>query len=264
MVLLFSVPVDAVDTVKVIINKKVNKLAFIKNGVVVKIFPVATGRRPGFTPEGTFKVVRKLVKPAYRKLGIAGGSPRNPLGVRWLGLNARGTSGGTYGIHGTNKPSSIGKYASGGCIRMYNKDVLWLYEQIPAQTVVEIINRDWDLEQKPVNISFNGVVIKDPGFKAYNDHNQVIVPAGLLAPKMGCTVLWPQGKKKITFVYGNNAMSATVGSSVIYHNSVMKRMGFVAFVRDGEVWLPVRSLTEALGFRVEWDGKNNTVLVNNN
>ncbi|HWI54420.1 MAG TPA: copper amine oxidase N-terminal domain-containing protein, partial [Desulfobacteria bacterium] len=136
-----------------------------------------------------------------------------------------------------------------------------LYEQVPVQTVVEIINSDWDLEQKPVNISFNGVVIKNPQFRAYNNRKQVMVPARLLAQTMGFTVDWPDGQKKITFVYGNNAMSATIGSSVIYHNSVMKRMNSTAVLREGEVWLPVRYLAESLGYCVEWDGSNNTVLL---
>ena len=37
---------------------------------------------------------------------------------------------GTYGIHGTNKPWSIGGYESGGCIRLFNADVEQLYEMV--------------------------------------------------------------------------------------------------------------------------------------
>lgn len=259
MVLLFSAPAFAADSYKIIINKKVNKLAFIKNGLVVKIFPVATGRRPGYTPEGNFRVVRKLVKPAYRKLRIPGGSPRNPLGLRWLGFNARGTSGGTYGIHGTNNPRSIGKYASGGCIRMFNNDVIWLYDRVPVNTPVEIINRAWDLEQKSASVVVNGNAVKMPGFKAYVSQNRVIAPARLLAKSMGCGVVWPPKEKKVTFTYGNNAMSAFVGSSVIYVNGIMKRMGYIAVLKNNDIYLPVRFLAEAFGFQVRWDSKLRTV-----
>jgi lipoprotein-anchoring transpeptidase ErfK/SrfK len=36
---------------------------------------------------------------------------------------------GIYGIHGTNKPWSIGQAASHGCVRMYNQDAAELYEK---------------------------------------------------------------------------------------------------------------------------------------
>lgn len=122
----------------IIINKTTNKLAFFENGALIKTFPVATGRRVSYTPEGKFKIVTKIKNRPYYKLGIPGGSPRNPLGDRWLGLNARGTWGNTYGIHGNNNPRSIGTYASAGCVRMYNRDVRWLFDRVAKYTTVFI------------------------------------------------------------------------------------------------------------------------------
>lgn len=46
---------------------------------------------------------------------------------------------GNYGIHGTNKPWSIGQRQSGGCIRMLNKDVIDLYSRVDVGTPVKII-----------------------------------------------------------------------------------------------------------------------------
>ncbi|WP_230137514.1 L,D-transpeptidase, partial [Peribacillus frigoritolerans] len=43
-----------------------------------------------------------------------------------------------YGIHGTNQPSSIGKYISNGCVRMHKSDVERLYEKVPIGTKVLI------------------------------------------------------------------------------------------------------------------------------
>jgi V8-like Glu-specific endopeptidase len=122
----------------IIINKATNQLAYYNNGKIVKTFKVATGRQKNFTPEGTFKIVNKIKNRPYYKDNIAGGDPRNPLGDRWLGLNARGTNGTTYAIHGNNNPSSIGTYASAGCIRMYNDEVRWLFDQVKVNTTVII------------------------------------------------------------------------------------------------------------------------------
>jgi lipoprotein-anchoring transpeptidase ErfK/SrfK len=56
---------------------------------------------------------------------IQGGAPNNPMGAAALTL-----SGGKYAIHGTNRPESIGTFASYGCIRMHNDDVADLYERV--------------------------------------------------------------------------------------------------------------------------------------
>jgi hypothetical protein len=122
----------------IIINKATNRLAYFENGQFKRQFKVGTGRSRSFTPEGKFKIVVKIKNRPYYKGHIPGGDPRNPLGNRWLGLNARGTWGTTYGIHGNNNPSSIGGYVSSGCVRMYDNEVEWLFNQVPTGTTVII------------------------------------------------------------------------------------------------------------------------------
>jgi lipoprotein-anchoring transpeptidase ErfK/SrfK len=123
------------------VNKSKNSLAIFNNQKLVRTLPVATGKDKNLTPVGTFKIVNKIKDPWYSPKGIPGGTPKNPLGTRWLGLNVPKTNGTKYGIHGTNNPTSIGKYASLGCIRMNNKDVQWLYDHIPTGTKVVIKNK---------------------------------------------------------------------------------------------------------------------------
>lgn len=124
--------------VYLLIEKKYNRLTVMTNGRARYSFPVATGRTKGLTPVGTFRIVTKIVKPWYVRKQIAGGHPRNPLGSRWMGLSVPGTGGYTYGIHGTNRPYSIGHSASSGCVRMHNRDVEWLFRHIPIGTVVVV------------------------------------------------------------------------------------------------------------------------------
>lgn len=113
-----------------IINSKKNKLGYFKDGVLVKEFSVATGKPSTPTPQGKFKIVNKIKNRPYYSGGIPGGSLNNPLGDRWLGLHVGVTYGTTYAIHGNNNASSIGKHVSGGCIRMHNSEIRWLFEQI--------------------------------------------------------------------------------------------------------------------------------------
>lgn len=124
------------------INKSTNRLRLYENGNLIREYPVATGKSPGVTPEGTFSIVFKTWNPTWTNpstgVTIPGGSPQNPLGTRWLGLGVGDTRGRAYGIHGTNRPESIGQHITLGCVRMYNKDVEELYDMVPFGTMVTI------------------------------------------------------------------------------------------------------------------------------
>lgn len=119
----------------IIINTKNNTLNFYENYTLVKNFKCATGKSSTPTPQRKTTIVNKIKNRPYYKGGIPGGHPRNPLGKRWLGLNMYGY-GTTYGIHGNNNESSIGKHISDGCIRMHNKDIEWLYDRIRVGATV--------------------------------------------------------------------------------------------------------------------------------
>jgi lipoprotein-anchoring transpeptidase ErfK/SrfK len=62
---------------------------------------------------------------------IPGGSPANPMGEAAMTL-----SGGSYAIHGTNMPNSIGGFVSYGCIRMHNQDITDLFNRVSVGTQV--------------------------------------------------------------------------------------------------------------------------------
>jgi peptidoglycan hydrolase-like protein with peptidoglycan-binding domain len=137
-ILFFEVPAQAAGSDFIIINKSNNQLAYYSNSKLVKTFKVGTGRQSSYTPEGKFKIVNKIKNRPYYSGNIPGGDPRNPLGNRWLGINARGTWGTTYAIHGNNNPSSIGGYVSAGCVRMYDDEVEWLFSKVKVNTPVII------------------------------------------------------------------------------------------------------------------------------
>lgn len=118
------------------INKSTNQLILYQNGIKYKTYPIATGKTDDLTPEGTFHMVVKIKQPGWKH--IPGGAPDNPLGDRWLGIRVNGDRGREYGMHGTNQPSSIGTYASNGCVRMRKDDLHELYETIPEGTPVWI------------------------------------------------------------------------------------------------------------------------------
>lgn len=109
---------------------------------VVKTYPIAIGRPGWETPTGTFKVMQKIENPTWMhplkpRVIIPGGDPENPLGRRWIGFWTDGKN--WIGFHGTPTPKSVGTAASHGCIRMYNKDVEELFEQVSLGTEVKVV-----------------------------------------------------------------------------------------------------------------------------
>jgi lipoprotein-anchoring transpeptidase ErfK/SrfK len=119
---------------QILVSLADRKLALIEDGQVVKVYPIAVGRKSSPSPSGTFKIINRVTDPTYYHKGeVIEPGPENPVGTRWIGLSQKG-----YGIHGTNAPRSIGKAASHGCIRMGRKDVEELFSLVRGGDVVEI------------------------------------------------------------------------------------------------------------------------------
>lgn len=131
----------------VIVNKTKNELALINENKVQTVVSVGTGKTQELTPEGLFTIIVKAKEPYFRRGNIPGGDPKNPLGARWIGFDAKDTDGRTYGIHGTNQPATIGKYVSQGCIRSQNEVISSLFPLIPLGTKILVISSKKSFEQ---------------------------------------------------------------------------------------------------------------------
>jgi lipoprotein-anchoring transpeptidase ErfK/SrfK len=127
-------------TRRIVVSIPDRKLAVIENDRVVRIFETAVGAPNSPSPTGTFRIINSIEHPTwYTKGRTVPPGPANPLGTRWLGLSQKG-----YGIHGTNVPTSIGKNASHGCIRMRNHDVEQLFKMVAVGDTVELIGERTD------------------------------------------------------------------------------------------------------------------------
>src|ERR1700722_12734329 len=110
-------------------------------------YGVGVGRE-GFTWSGVQTISRKaewpdwhqpaqmIARQPYLPRFMAGG-PGNPLGARAMYL---GTS--DYRIHGTNDPTTIGKFVSSGCIRLTNEDVADLFSRVDVGTRVVVLPKN--------------------------------------------------------------------------------------------------------------------------
>jgi lipoprotein-anchoring transpeptidase ErfK/SrfK len=127
----------------IVITRGVNTLKLYDGRRLVRTFHVATGQAIYPTPSGVWRIVDKQRNPwwyppttsawAHGLKPIPPG-PGNPLGTRWMGLDASGV-----GIHGTNAPASIGYSASHGCVRMQVPEAEWLFQHVHLGTPVVVL-----------------------------------------------------------------------------------------------------------------------------
>lgn len=125
-------------------------LYWLRGGDLLGAFPVGVGRTAWETPPGRYRIVGRRQDPVWhvppsiqremREKGepvkrVVPPGPDNPLGKYWLQLSVPG-----YGIHGTNAPRSVGRYATHGCVRLRPDDVERLYREVPNETAVRIVN----------------------------------------------------------------------------------------------------------------------------
>ncbi len=120
---------------------------------LVETYPISVGQVGRTMPLGTTKVIAKQKKPSWyppksiRDRHLQEGDvlppfippgPDNPLGEYALRL---AIPNGSYLIHGTNLPVSVGLQITNGCIRLYPEDIEALFKEVPVGIAVRIINQ---------------------------------------------------------------------------------------------------------------------------
>ncbi|WP_426409543.1 L,D-transpeptidase [Bradyrhizobium ganzhouense] len=139
-------------------------------------YGVGVGRE-GFTWSGVQSISRKaewpdwhppaemIARQPYLPRFVAGG-PGNPLGARAMYLGSS-----EYRIHGTNDPTTIGKFVSSGCIRLTNEDVSDLFSRVNVGAKVVVLPKNAPLMARggdPVRKQRPAVTTLPSGHQALN------------------------------------------------------------------------------------------------
>jgi lipoprotein-anchoring transpeptidase ErfK/SrfK len=124
-----------------VISKKNYTMDLYLQGMYVKSYRVGLGKVEHDTPTGKWRASKggKMIRPPWTDpdtgRNYQGTDPDYPLGSRWIALEgldgaAKGRTG--FAIHGTKDPETIGTRASRGCIRLFNGDVVEVYDFMEA------------------------------------------------------------------------------------------------------------------------------------
>lgn len=140
-----SVRFDEYSAGTIVIKTNERRLYYVLGGGRALRYPVGVGRA-GKSWAGTSFISRKVLRPDWSPPAevkrdkprmpdvIRGGTPGNPMGAAAMTLGIS-----EYAIHGTNAPGSVGGFVSYGCIRMYNHDVLDLFDRVSLGTRVVVV-----------------------------------------------------------------------------------------------------------------------------
>lgn len=180
----------------IVVDPYARVLYHVQPGGQAMRYGVAVGRA-GLTFEGRATIARKAAWPSWRPTDnmlrsepqlygqFAGGLPggtQNPLGSRALYLY-QGSVDTYYRIHGTLDPSSIGKATSAGCIRMFNQDVMDLFEQIPTGTEVTVRSQAESVRlEGPMTETPEGYVVPAPTVAPVADPAAMAMADPMAAP----------------------------------------------------------------------------------
>lgn len=172
-------PVSAPSGKVIWVELDTKRLILYENGKETARFPIAAGAWDTPTPVGIFTVNRRY------QTELSG------FGTRFMGLTIPF---GDYGIHGTNKPSSIGGNFSHGCIRLYIKDAETLYSRTGYGTRVVI-------DGGPFGPFTPGLRTLSPG-----DRGSDVKEMQLRLINHGFLQGWPDG------VFGENTKKAVIAA----------------------------------------------------
>ena len=237
----------AIDSRKISINLAARSLAVYEGQKRIRLYPIGPGKASTPTPVGYFKVESKDLNPTWTDPTDPGYSipsgESNPLGYRWMEVQ------GNYGIHGTNKPESIGHYVSNGCIRMNEKDVEDVFDLVKVGT--------------PIEITYNRIVVE----KTPDDRIAFYVyPDGYGRQPLDVeeATKWLKGYGVQNFISDEDIekkIEASDGEPTyigkVYNITVDgKKLQNKAVEQDGITYLPAIDLADAAGVNLGWDEKS--------
>lgn len=239
----------------IVINIPQLQLYLFSEGHVVKQYPIAVGKKRTQTPVGKFKILQMAKNPAWKSPWTGKVTPpglSNPLGTRWI----RFFDG--YGIHGNNDSKSIGTFASHGCVRMHNRDVEELYNNVHIGMPVHVIYETILEDEKDKTI---------PCLAIYPDHYEY--GTNTLSSLMEKAL--PLGLGYLSEADFQNAINQSQQMSVILEqkdpvltivlvNDI--KLSEKGYLKGNEWLLPLRSVIQLLEETIEWSEEKGIAFIN--
>ena len=228
---------------KIVINLAARSLALYEKDKRLRLYPIGPGKESTPTPVGYYSIKSKDINPTWidpadPEFSIPSGAA-NPLGYRWMEIK------GNYGIHGTNKPESIGHYVSNGCIRMKEQDVEALFDMVEIGTPVEITYNRIVVEKDD-----NGTIVYYIYPDGYERQSLTVEEVSNWLAGYGVEAFEPDAaiENKIKAADGQPTFIAKAYPLTVNGQKVKGK----AIVKDGITYLPAADIAQALKISLGW------------
>ena len=254
IIFMLSISASASAEKKIYINAASRLMMLYDGNTRLALYHLGLGKVSTPTPTGYYKITEKAINPSWidpsdPEFEIPSG-PDNPLGYRWMQIQ------GNYGIHGTNRPESIGGYVSNGCIRMNERDVEELFDVVEVGTPVEITYNRVVVEKNSDDDVVYYIYPDGYGIQDVNvaDVEKWLEPFGVLpfeseyniSQKIEAADGEPTfiGKPYNVEVNGELTQPTDANNTRFYAKAVL---------RDGISYLPVVPIAKILRMKLEWN-----------
>ena len=255
----FATPAQAAQK-KIFINTASRLMTFYDGDIKIAVYHLGLGKVSTPTPSGYFTITEKAINPSWidpadPEYEIPSG-PDNPLGYRWMQIW------GNYGIHGTNRPDSIGGYVSNGCIRMREADVEKLFDEVEVGTPVEITYNRVVVEKTPDGEVIYYIYPDGYGMQDINvaDVKKWIEPFGVLAFESDYDISQKIEASDGEPTYIGRPYNVEINGQIAQPTDANNTRFFAkAVLRDGISYMPVVPIAKILRLKLEWNKVESTL-----
>ncbi len=245
---------------KIYINLASRLMLFFDGGTKLAVYHLGVGKVSTPTPTGYYKIQTKEIDPPWidpsdPEYEVPSG-PDNPLGYRWMQLE------GNYGIHGTNRPESIGGYVSNGCIRMNERDVEELFDAVTIGTPVEITYNRIVVEKTPEGDVVYYIYPDGYGWQNINvaDVAKWLEPYGVLAFESDYDISQKIEASDGEPTFIGKPYNVEVNGQLTQPTDANDTRYFAkAVLREGISYLPVVPIAKILRVKLEWYPKQSSI-----
>ncbi|MCL6479837.1 MAG: copper amine oxidase N-terminal domain-containing protein [Peptococcaceae bacterium] len=114
-----------------------------------------------------------------------------------------------------------------------------------------------------ITIIVNGTKIT-PDVPPYIYNDRTMVPYRFIAEALGCQVEWDDRAKKVTATKDGHRIWMIIGRRQISVDQQLKTIDVAPEIKNERTFIPVRAMSEALGYKVSWDDATSTVYISEN
>lgn len=142
-------------------------------------------------------------------------------------------------------------------------------QSVAASSTFNVKINNKNTKVNDVNINIDGKILKTD-FKAYNVNGRTFIPIREVTENLGAIVSWDNKLKSATVNYGDKNLVLQINSNVVYlngkkqkidKNSVPRFANYSQPRKESKTMVPIRFISETLGYDVDWDQKTSTVFI---